>query len=676
MKRALVFALIFIPFFSAAQEDMPLLSAEVLASSRESELETEDEELVESRLPSKKFDLNTISETKLVSLPGINTKLAKNFFEYRKKLGNFGSVYELQCVPGWSSVVCRRLRSYFTVSDPSQSESLGKRAGEGSHTVSVQSFYSLQRSEGYRSKDSSGPDFAGSGVKLLLRYRYQNPGKMQWALMGEKDAGESMFGKGGKGFDHYSAYLMIQNWKKFETIVLGDYHINLGQGLVQWQSLAFNKSADVMQTMRQGAPVRPNRSANESGFYRGIAAEKKLGKLETVVFYSGMKRDGNLNRDSTGRTYISSLLNSGLHRTASELGDRKTVLQTTVGASAHLQIKGVKAGVNVVAHSFNVPVLKSDEPYNRYAFSGRRLLNESFDYAVPLGNIRIFGEAALSQPGSFAMIHGLLMSIANNTDITVLYRHLSTRFRSFESSAFTEAANPSGEKGVFSAIQVKVSPALSFSAFADHFISPFYKFRLHGAGRGHSYMMQIKIVPDKKSYCTFRFSMEEKDQNMDDAGAIHEVARVTRKSARIHAAYPLSGLASGSSRVEVAEITGGTAKQTGVLIYSEVTTKVFSHYSCAVRVQFTDIPHYSSRLYAYEATGATSGYVKMHYGSGFRLSARIKRKFSKKLTFWAALNHAMFTDENGMGTGSDRIDGYKRTSFSFQAIYNLSLFPR
>ena len=104
--------------------------------------------------------------------------------------------------------------------------------------------------------------------------------------------------------------------------------------------------------------------------------------------------------------------------------------------------------------------------------------------------------------------------------------------------------------------------------------------------------------------------------------------------------------------------------------------KLFSNYYGAARVQFTDIPHYSSRLYAYESTGATSGYVKMHYGSGFRLSARIKRKFSKKLTFWAAVNHAMFIDENGMGTGSDRIDGYKRSSFSFQAIYSLSLFSK
>ena len=36
-----------------------------------------------------------------------------------------------------------------------------------------------------------------------------------------------------------------------QALALGDFTVNMGQGLIQWQSLAFKKSVDVMGVKRQ-----------------------------------------------------------------------------------------------------------------------------------------------------------------------------------------------------------------------------------------------------------------------------------------------------------------------------------------------------------------------------------------------------------------------------------------
>ncbi|RYG35589.1 MAG: hypothetical protein EOO01_31390, partial [Chitinophagaceae bacterium] len=444
---------------------------------------------------------------------------------------------------------------------------------------------------------------------------------MQWGFLAEKDAGERMFGGPVKGIDHYSFFMLMRNWKKFEMIILGDYRVNLGQGMVQWQSLAFNKGADIVNTMRQGEALRPNQSATESGYYRGFAVSRRFNRLYTLVFFSRMKMDANIKVDSINGVHVSSLLYSGLHRTKSEFSDRKALDHAVAGASVNYKVRGIKMGANVVAHSFNKPIIKADEPYNHFAFTGMKLLNQSFDYALPLGNLRLFGELAFSHLGGYGMVNGLLMSIARNADLALLYRNISPSYRSFESSAFTEASEPSGERGLFAGVHLKISPVLNLSAFADHFMFPFYRYQLHGAARGNSYSLQWKLVPDKKSYCTVRFSMERKSANNTDEEFIHTVGIGTRKSLRIQAGYPLGRNCSGSSRVEVAETGKEDIRENAMLIYSEVAATILNNYKGVFRLQLIDIPSYNSRLYAYESSGASSGIVRMHYGSGVSLSA-------------------------------------------------------
>ncbi|MBL0144814.1 MAG: hypothetical protein IPP48_02690 [Chitinophagaceae bacterium] len=61
-------------------------------------------------------------------------------------------------------------------------------------------------------------------------------------MLGEKDAGEQFFkGNQKQGFDFYSTHLFARNIGIVKALALGDFTVNMGQGLTQWQSLAFKK---------------------------------------------------------------------------------------------------------------------------------------------------------------------------------------------------------------------------------------------------------------------------------------------------------------------------------------------------------------------------------------------------------------------------------------------------
>ncbi len=671
--KFLIYFLLLVPCLSRSQNDPPVSSIESLASSQENELETEDEDLEAAVFRGRKFDLNTVTPAQLQTIPGITNKLANNLVNYRNEMGAFTNLYEMQAVPEWSASICRKVKSYFTIDDNSNSQQLLKRVGQGKHSVSIFISTMLRRSKGYIPDEFGSRAYIGSPLRGLLKYHFNNPGKIQWGFLAEKDGGEKLFSNASLGPDHYSLYLAVQRWKKFESLTLGDYRVNLGQGLIQWQSLAFNKSAEVISTLRQADAIRPNRSTAESGFYRGIAASRKFNRLSAVFFFSRIKRDANLKEGSLNAGHISSLLNQGLHRTEGELSDRKTITHTTLGLAAGYKLDKGKVGVNFLAHSFNKAIVKADEPYNRFAFSGSRLLNSSFDYTFTLGNALFFGELAMAHPGSFAMVQGMLLSIAHNTDLTILHRNISPSYHSFESSPFTEASDPAGEKGLFAGIQIKLTPALAFSAFADHFSFPFYRYRLHGAGRGNSYLLQLKISPDKKSHCLVRFSSERKNLNNSDEEFIHKVGLHQRKSLRIHSTFPVNEKFTGQSRLEVAEIkTEEKAVQHSLMLFAELTGKIKKRYSLAIRAQFIDIPDYESRLYAYESSGATSGYVQMFYGTGWRFSVRAKGQLSRNLMAWTSVSNTIFSSDSAMGSGNDKVPGRQKGAISIQATYTFN----
>src|SRR5205814_9976728 len=133
-------------------------------------------------------------------------------------------------------------------------ENIHTRLKNGDRSLLLRYTEVLERSKGF-DKSTSGTKYLGGRERFFLRYRYQYKNLLQYGIAADKDAGEQFF-KGGQnyGFDFYSFHVFARNMGKVKAIALGDFTVNMGQGLIQWQSLAFKKSVDVMGIKRQ-SPV-------------------------------------------------------------------------------------------------------------------------------------------------------------------------------------------------------------------------------------------------------------------------------------------------------------------------------------------------------------------------------------------------------------------------------------
>ena len=63
------------------------------------------------------------------------------------------------------------------------------------------------------------------------------------------------------------------------ALAIGDFTVNMGQGLIQWQTIAFTKSSQALAIKREAACLRPYHSAGEFNFHRGLGitfAERKM----------------------------------------------------------------------------------------------------------------------------------------------------------------------------------------------------------------------------------------------------------------------------------------------------------------------------------------------------------------------------------------------------------------
>ena len=236
--------------------------------------ETEDDSFLQSMQHFLKdpVNLNTADAALLKELVIVSPMQIQNLIAYRNLLGNFINMYELQAVPGWSIGLINRLRSIITISSKIEiASSMSERLSGGNRSMLIRVSQVIEQSKGYRLNETAAPNFyPGSPQKLFVRYKYQYKNILQYGILAEKDAGEEFFkGTQKKGFDFYSAHIFVHNLGIIKQLALGDFTVNMGQGLIQWQSLAFRKSANITGIKRQLSVLRPYNSAGEIYFHRG-----------------------------------------------------------------------------------------------------------------------------------------------------------------------------------------------------------------------------------------------------------------------------------------------------------------------------------------------------------------------------------------------------------------------
>ncbi len=682
----IVFCLFPVAIFSQTPETPATTTEQQLENITENneDTETEDDYYLQQmhQYIKKPINLNTVDENDLKELRILNPAQIKNFIAYRNLFGKFIHIYELQAIPNWTIELIQKLRPYVLVSDKTELlHSIRNRLKEGEHSILARMTQTPEKAKGFLIDSSvattprEAEGYPGSPQKLLLRYKYQFKNLLQYGIVAEKDAGEQFFtGRQKQGFDFYSAHFFARNMGVVKALALGDFTVNLGQGLTQWQSLAFKKSADVINIKREAEILRPYNSAGEINFSRGAGITIAKNKWAATIFASYKKIDANFIADTAQiqDDFISSLQTSGYHRTKSETDDKGIQQQLTLGGNIAYQFKQLHIGINGIHYNLQLPLKKSAEPYNFYALAGKAFGNYSIDYSYTHKNLHFFGEAATTSNRYKAFVNGILITTASAVDMSFLYRNISPGYQSLYTNAFTENTFPANEKGFYTGIAIHPGNSWRIDAYADFYKFPWLKFRVDAPLNGSDYLVQLTYKPNKQLeiYSVFRNGAKAINFNPGTLTLPYVVPQL-KQTWRTQFLYKINTAVTLRNRVELLWFNKKSSEaEQGFLTYFDFLYKpMLQPWSAGIRLQYFETDGYNSRLYAYENDVLYSFSIPVFYDKGLRYYCNANYEVNKKLTIWIKWAQTIYKNKAIIGSGLDEIKGNTKSEAKFQIMY-------
>lgn len=574
------------------------------------------------RFRQEPLKINQASRDELLRLHLLSDFQVDHLINFREKTGTIYSIYEMASIDGFTPDILQKLEPFvgFGVEN-----NLPDRKGAINQLL-------LRSSRSFPSAQSGNE---GSPERYYLRMKHESS-NFQYGFVTEKDPGEAFFSQSNKhGFDYISAFANGRIGKKGNRLYAGDYHVRFGQGLVAWQGFSMGKSIETTNVLRSGQGIKSYSSTDENQFLRGIATQFKLGRVVLLPFVSYHKVDANIDT-LNGSPYFGAFQTSGYHRKGSEILGENALGQFVTGGNVSFSYRQWSFGLTSVYTRFDVPMNRSDEPYNQFLPEGRENLVTGLDWKGSVRKVFFFGEAALSKNAGKALLMGAMMKPASNTELSLVYRNINKTYFSFYSSAFTESSRVNDEHGLYLGLKVFPAPKWSLLGYIDFFKFQWIKYTTAGSSSGAEFLTQVSYNPSDRTSFYLRFFQEEKGQRLiTDVLRYNEQQRIDRL--RFNFAHDLNEEFSMKSRVEVSFYTKQSAEN-GYLICQDLNYKPISKsYALNGRLAYFATDSYNTRLYAFENDLLYSFSVPALFGNGLRAYLNFQKRIGQHFTCWLKL---------------------------------------
>jgi len=610
------------------------------------------------------INLNHAKLEELKSLFFLSPLQIANFFSYVVEHGKMIDVLELHAIPGFDGVTIQKLLPFVHINEVDLKEKITFKnliyLGENDLVIRYAS--TIEKQKGFR--NLSGSRYLGTPEKLLLRYKYNFSNQIAMSLVMEKDAGEKLL-------PFIAANLTINDIGRIKKLSIGDYGLQFGEGLTLWSGFGFGKGPDVTSIAKKDDGLKPYSSANEYSFFRGIGAKISLTKkIDFTTFWSLRKHDASVSLDADGNELVSTLNETGYHRTRSELKNKNTVQQNSYGVAFEYHENALSMGIIGYQTHYNKAFTTENQTYQLFNFTGKQLTNLGIHYNYTFKNVYLFGEVAKSLKGGNAFMNGLLISLSNQVSAVILYRDYQKNYHNFFNQAPAEGEG-FNERGFYAGLNISPSKKWMLSLYADYFKFSWLKFRVDAPSQGHELLSQLSYTPSKAFKANVRYKLELKQQNTNSEVAINYLDPVKKQSFRIDVNWKVNKTIALQNRVEVSNYQNGHSRpEFGYLIYQDFAiVSIRSKFSTNLRIGYFNTPSYNSKLYAYEDDILYNFSFATYSGNGFRNYLNIKYKLFKNIDVWLRYGLFYYKNTNTVGSGLDEIMGNKKSEIKVQLRY-------
>ena len=721
MKRWILIILsLSLALFAKAQIAIDTLSTEALNNllieqverlAEDGDEDMDYEDLLENYIffSENPVNLNSEEPLRLVELHLLSIFQYEELQKYRRYYGDFLFLDELEMVEGFDEQTLAIIRPVVCIEKDQSNDkiTLNKMARYGKHQMVGRYEQVLEQQQGYATIDDStllakpNSRYLGGPQKYQLKYTYNYRNKIRAGFVLEKDAGEMFFtdkvsdtiqkllgSQYRRGFDFAGFHLYAKDLGIVKATALGDYQLAFGQGLTLWSGMSFGKAGAGSSVMKQGRGLTPKASASEYAFMRGAAVTLGKGPFSGTVFYSNRMIDANVSAADTldnEAELVSSLQETGYHRTIGELLDRHAIRQQVVGSHLAYAIAHFEVGYTVHHTWLSVPLQLRPSHYNQFYFQGQRLTNQGLDFKYIKGKYAVFGEASMSynpdstalqqaQGPAFAGLLGLTVKPAGYLNFTILYRDYGRAYQNLMSNAFGEGGRNQGQRGIYLGVEAAPAPYWNLLAYVDQFQFTWLTSQVNAPSRGHDYYLRISHSFNKRTQAYLQLRSKTKMKNSTDGMVFsHYPILYTKNAVRFNINYQIGWDFHCTNKAEYAHYRNddGTNEH-GYFLCQDIAYKPENKpYSLTFRYAIFDAKDYNARIYAYENDVLYSFSVPALYGKGMRIYLLGKVKLFNALTLYARIGRTIYSDRDEIGSGLTLIEGNCKTDVKVEAIWKL-----
>lgn len=626
------------------------------------------------------LNLNGATADELEELNLLSDVQISDLLLHIKLFGKLITIYELQSLEYWDLQTIQLVQPFVKVDDKLESLhiSLKEAVKQGNYELYMRYQTSPEEKTGYQQVpdsvlQASNNYYYGNPDRYYSRFRYSYRTNLSIGVTGEKDAGEQFFrGAQKDGFDFYSAHAFFKGGKYLKALAVGDYQVQIGQGLNLWSGYAFGKTADVTNIKRSANPIRPYTSVDESRFMRGAAIDLGFGPFSLLAFASMKKVDASVLADSLydDLEFVSSINLSGLHRTNSEIQKKDALTEKMAGANLRYRNRNLQLGIAGVYQGYDKDFNKSIQPYNQFDFRGKEMVSLSGDYSYVIRNFNFFGEASRSSySGNWANVHGVLFSLDSRASFSLLYRNYQKGYQTFYNNGFSEGSNTQNENGIYAGFKLKLSSAWTLNTYADFFAFPWMKYQVDAPTAGHELLIQPSYKPNKQLEIYARFRQQLRQKNSRDSdGTVTPIEDVLQRNYRLNLSYAVSEFFTVKSRIEYVTINRpSNAPEDGLIITQDVLFKPKNlPFDLSLRYALFDTDSYDTRIYTYENNALYVFAVPAYYYQGSRGYMLIRYSFLKRFDLWVRYGTFIYNNRKTLGSGAEEIQGSKKSDVTVQ----------
>lgn len=625
-------------------------------------------------------NLNYASFEELKQLFFLSDFQAHKLIQYREQFGMFVSIYELQSIEGYDRELIGLMQPFVVISQdrPEHKTKFSDVLRYGRHDVFLRYSRVLQQQAGYKElsdsarQDSLNGYYLGSPDRLYMRYGFNYRNKFRFGITADKDAGEEFFtGSQPNGFDFYSGFAWAADLGFIKQIAVGDYHVEFGQGLTLWTGLAFGKSADGVTISKNQRLIRPNTSSNENLFLRGVAVTTGIKNFNFTGFYSSKKVDANIgDYDMLNQeiAFVTSLQETGYHRTNAEMEDKDAIQETLYGGHIEYLRNTLRIGATAYKTNLDKPLELSGQLYQKYNFSGTENLNFGMDYNFIISRFNFFGEISGSENGGRAWLAGVQASLHPQMAISVYYRDFGLKYQNLYSNAIGESSTNKNERGLYAGIRVDLHKNWRFTGYADFFNFNWMRYRADFPTKGKELLGQLEYNLSRDVNMYFRYRSDHKQQNLDTGENLDKVGNIHKQSFRFNIAYAVLPSVILKNRIEYL-LFENVENQTsnGFLIYQDIMYRPEDKpFDLTLRYALFDTEDYDARIYAYEHDVLYAFSIPGYFYQGSRFYILAKWEILDNLDFWIRFSHTLYTNQTTISSGLDEIEGNTKSEIKAQ----------